>query len=145
MGRCHTGDLAIGFVGSGSGVPDMHGNQTTAALWLKNTSGHTCTLYGFPGVDIINKSDPSNPWPLRRVGATPTKVTLRPGAQTGFVITLLPADGSYSQSERVVPETLLVTPPGETQHFTLKWPYGGAIVNQSMATRPGTYVGPING
>jgi hypothetical protein len=141
--RCHTAEMTAGFGSDGGGVPDMHADQTTAAIWLKNTSGRTCTLYGFPGVDITNNLAPHSPWSLARSSKAPTKVTLKPGTHTTFTITLLPVRSGAAQADQVQPGALLITPPNEKQHFTLKWPYGGALVNQSEATHPGTYVNPI--
>lgn len=47
------------------------------------------------------------------------------------------------QKEKFVPAKSLVTPPNETEYFTLKWPFGGQILKQDGATRPTTYVNPV--
>lgn len=48
-----------------------------------------------------------------------------------------------AQKEKFVPARFLVTSPNETTHFALKWPFGGQILKQGDATRPGTYVNPV--
>ncbi|MEK8172308.1 hypothetical protein NKH77_32635 [Streptomyces sp. M19] len=64
------------------------------------------------------------------------------GEHTYFTLRLLPAAGT--DGGRFAPSTVLVTPPNQRNHLELAWPYGGAVLDQSGATRPGTYVGPVN-
>ncbi|MEV5480508.1 MULTISPECIES: DUF4232 domain-containing protein [Streptomyces] len=140
--RCTTAGLQAGWGSSGGGVPDMHGDaQQTAAVWLKNTSSSSCTLSGFPGVQI--KGTDGRSLDLPRSAQKPARVTLKPGGTASFTIRLLPSvrDGD----RKIEPGMVLITPPNQTQHFQLKWPYGGAILDQSGATHPGTFVNPIHG
>jgi hypothetical protein len=143
VSRCHTSALTAGFGAGGGGVPDMTANQTKAAVWIKNVSSSTCTLQGFPGVDIQDNLKAGHIVSLPRSSKAPAQVTLKPGAHTSFLITLLPADAATPAAQRIEPGMLIVTPPNEKQHFQLKWPYGGAILNQEGATHPGTFVNPI--
>ncbi|QHC25196.1 DUF4232 domain-containing protein [Streptomyces sp. GS7] len=141
-GRCTTDGLRAGWGSEGGGIPDMKSDsQQTAAVWLKNTGRASCTLDGFPGVRI--KGTDGTTWDLQRSGEKPAPVTLKPGAHTQFTIELLPTTGK--DDKKVEPGLVTVTPPNEKKSFALKWPYGGALLDQSGATHPGTFVNPVNG
>ncbi|MFG3113050.1 DUF4232 domain-containing protein [Streptomyces sp. NPDC048197] len=139
--RCATGSLQAGWGSSGGGVPDMHSDaQQNVTVWLKNAGRAACTISGFPGVQL--KADDGHSIDLPRSSKKPTPVTLQPGGSASFTITFLPSVNAGDR--KIAPGTVLVTPPNEKQHFQLKWPYGGAILDQSGATHPGTYVNPVN-
>ncbi|MFF4698967.1 DUF4232 domain-containing protein [Streptomyces chattanoogensis] len=138
--RCTTDTLQAGWGADGGGRPDMHSDaQQTAAVWLKNTGSRTCTLGGFPGVQI--KGNDGGTLDLPRSAKKPVTVQLKPGAHASFTMTLLPSVNG--DDKKIEPGTVLITPPNEKKNFRLKWPYGGAILDQSGATHPGTYVNPI--
>ncbi|KPC59962.1 DUF4232 domain-containing protein [Streptomyces chattanoogensis] len=135
--RCTTDTLQAGW---GGGRPDMHSDaQQTATVRLKNTGSRTCTLGGFPGVQIKGKD--GGTLDLPRSAKKPVTLQLKPGAHASFTMALLPSVNG--DDKKVEPGTVLITPPNEKKNFTLKWPYGGAILDQSGATHPGTYVNPI--
>lgn len=143
--RCHTADLKAGFATGDDAKPEMGQTrkQTEAYVWFTNRSNHTCTLSGFAGVDMVGAQKTDGTWSLARSAKKPEKIALGKGETVDFSITLLPVAGSTPQKEKFVPAKFLVTPPNETTHFTLKWPFGGQILKQDGATRPGTYVNPI--
>ncbi|MFI7240629.1 DUF4232 domain-containing protein [Streptomyces qinglanensis] len=141
--RCHTGELRYSWGGPHGGAPDMEADsQQIASIRLTNSGGRTCTVYGFPGVRLI--SDSGDAWDLRRSSDKPSTLTLHPGDDTAMVsmnVLPLPHDMKGPKPFRV--SKVLLTPPDETTHVTLKWPYGGALLDQSGATRPGTFVNPV--
>ncbi|MDX3747406.1 DUF4232 domain-containing protein [Streptomyces sp. AK08-02] len=143
--RCHTADLKAGFATGGDAAPEMGQatEQTQAFIWFTNKSSRTCTLSGFPGVDMVGAQSTDGTWSLARSAKKPVKITLEKGDTVDFSINLLPVAGSTPKTEKFVPKTFLVTPPNETTHFTLTWPFGGQILKQDGATHPGTYVNPI--
>ncbi|WAP56393.1 DUF4232 domain-containing protein [Streptomyces sp. S465] len=142
--RCHTADLKAGFATGGDATPEMdQTEQTQASIWFTNQSDRTCTLSGFAGVDMVGAQTTDGTWSLARSSKTPEKMVLEPGDTTDFTINLLPVADSTPQEEKFVPATFLVTPPDETEHFTLKWPFGGQILKQDGATNPGTYIDPV--
>ncbi|MCQ8192185.1 DUF4232 domain-containing protein [Streptomyces rugosispiralis] len=143
--RCHTADLKAGFATGEDAKPEMDQTerQTQAYIWFTNQSNRTCTLSGFAGVDMIGAQSTDGTWSLARSSKTPEKMILEPGDTTDFSITLLPVAASTPQKEKFVPAKFLVTPPNETAHFTLKWPFGGQILKQDGATHPGTYLNPV--
>ncbi|MDX3642745.1 DUF4232 domain-containing protein [Streptomyces sp. MB09-02B] len=143
--RCHTADLKAGFALGDSAKPEMKQTekQTQAHIWFTNRSERTCTLSGFAGVDMVGAQKTDGTWSLARSSQKPPKMTLEKGDTVDFSITLLPVAASTPQAEKFVPSKFLVTPPNETEHFTLTWPFGGQILKQDAATRPATYLNPI--
>lgn len=144
-GRCHTADLKAGFATGGDARPEMGQSekQTQAHIWFTNRSERTCTLSGFAGVDMVGAQKTDGTWSLARSSKAPVKMTLEQGDTVDFSITLLPVAASTPQKEKFVPAKFLVTPPNETKHFTLTWPFGGQILKQDGATHPATYLNPI--
>ncbi|OIJ85650.1 DUF4232 domain-containing protein [Streptomyces colonosanans] len=143
--RCHTGELRYSWGSAHGGAPDMNDttDQQIAAIRLKNSGGRTCTLRGFPGVRLISKS--GDAWDLRRSADKPSTITLRPGDDTALItMSILPVAKNDPDTKPFVPSKVLITPPNETSHVTLDWPYGGAILDQSGATHPGTFVNSIS-
>ncbi|WEB40148.1 DUF4232 domain-containing protein [Streptomyces yunnanensis] len=141
LGHCTTDGLQAGWGSEGGGVPDMKSDQQqTAAVWLKNISGTPCSISGFPGVQI--KGTDGTTWDLQRSAKKPESKVLKPNAHTTFTLTLLPS--TRADDKKVEPGQVLITPPNEKKHFQLQWPFGGAILDQSGATHPGTFVNPVN-
>lgn len=143
--RCHTADLKAGFALGGDAAPEMgqSAKQTQAFIWFTNESKRTCTLSGFAGVDMTGAQTTDGTWSLARSSEKPVKIALAPGDTTDFSITLLPVATSTPKKEKFVPSKFLVTPPNETTHFTLKWPFGGQILKQDGATHPATFLNPV--
>jgi hypothetical protein len=130
---CQSSQLGYSWADSGSGT----GQQKHAVVAFTNKSGHSCTMYGFPGVDLVNSGQK---WSLPRTNATPKRVTLASGASTNFAITfLVPAQGD---STDFTPTTVVVTAPNQRTSFDLPW-HGGAVVLQDGATHPGSFIGPV--
>ncbi|MFD4502808.1 DUF4232 domain-containing protein [Streptomyces sp. NPDC058457] len=130
---CQASQLGYSWADSGSGT----GQQKHAVVAFTNKSGHSCTMYGFPGVDLVNSGQK---WSLPRTNATPKRVTLANGASTNFAITfLVPAQGDSSD---FTPTTVVVTAPNQRTSFDLPW-HGGAVVLQDGATHPGSFIGPV--
>ncbi|MEV6793204.1 DUF4232 domain-containing protein [Streptomyces sp. NPDC051320] len=141
--RCHTGELRYSWGGPHGGAPDMEADyQQIASIRLTNSGGRTCTLRGFPGVRLISTSGAA--WDLRRSSVKPSTITLHPGDDTAMVsMDILPLPSTMKGPKPFRVSEVLLTPPDETTHITLKWPYSGAILDQSGATRPGTFIDPI--
>ncbi|MFE2375260.1 DUF4232 domain-containing protein [Streptomyces sp. NPDC059398] len=140
--RCHTAGLKAAFATGGDAVPDMQGDeQTQASVAFTNTGKATCTLSGFPGVDLIRDQGSPSTWSLERSSKPVTTISLAPGETTDFSITL----GATTEkgAGAFVPSLVRITPPDERTQFSLKWPFGGAVTKQDGATHPATYVNPI--
>jgi hypothetical protein len=138
--RCRTADLGFSFA-PGSGAQAV-GSQGGIGVVLTNKGGAACTLRGFPGVDIVSSSGAH--WSLAREAKSAGKVTVKPGSAASFEITYLPFDeGDSGGSVAFHAASILVTPPDETHSATLKWDGFADVMDQSGATHPGTYVGPV--
>jgi len=124
--RCYIGDLSAGF----------HGYQIEMGtrgyiLTLTNIGNHSCTLYGYPGLQLLNAR--MQPLPTRTLWGSsyfdrdPGKslIVLSPGETAS-------ADISYGvygiRSNSVLAYYMEVTPPNCYDHFILKIPYGPALV-----------------
>ncbi|MFK0282215.1 DUF4232 domain-containing protein [Streptomyces sp. NPDC090499] len=130
---CQASQLGYSWADPGSGT----GQQKHAVVALTNKSGHSCTMYGFAGVDLVNSGQK---WSLPRTNTTPKRVTLANGAATNFAITfLVPGQGDSSD---FTPTTVVVTAPNQRTSFDLPW-HGGAVVLQDGATHPGSFIGPV--
>ncbi|WP_031516720.1 DUF4232 domain-containing protein [Streptomyces sp. NRRL F-5123] len=138
--RCRTADLGFSF-GPDSGAQAV-GSPGGIGVVMTNKGSGTCSLKGFPGVDIVSAS--GTHWSLTRQAKSTGKVTLKPGSAASFEITYLPFDaGNSGGSVAFHAASILVTPPDETHSTTLKWDGFADVMDQSGATHPGTYVGPV--
>lgn len=123
------------------GGPDMeYEGQQTARVVLTNTGSSDCTMTGFPGVQLQTAN--GDAWDLRRNNDKPKAVRLDAGGKVGFDITFLAS--TRDDDRKFAPDQVVITPPDEERNISLEWPYGGALLDQSGATRPGTFVGPVN-
>ncbi|MDN3059845.1 DUF4232 domain-containing protein [Streptomyces sp. SRF1] len=121
--------------------PDMHNDgQQTVLVMLKNTGPSDCSMVGFPGVQL--QTAHGETWDLRRDNEKPKPVTVSPGEQVAFDITFLAS--TRDEDRKFVPDQVVITPPNERGNLVLDWPYGGALLDQSAATHPGTFIGPVN-
>jgi Protein of unknown function (DUF4232) len=135
IGRCHTAGLKFSF-GNGDGTYSSSDDQQHLEVLMTNSSGSTCTVKGFPGVDL----KAADSWSLVRTAKSASAVTLKSGATASFVITYLPWEAGSGVEFKA--KSVVITPPNETTSVTLNWP-GGSVLRQDGATHPGTYVGPV--
>lgn len=124
-GRCHTTDLSIE-------LPDDDTLPAVISVTVSNTGQRTCTMTGFPGVDLRGDGLTHA---FRRGDSSGRKVSLSPGDRTHFTLRPVGAGGEFS------PETVVITPPDETEHQTLPWPWGAVRLEENTAYS-GT-VGPV--
>lgn len=135
--RCHTADLSFS-VAPGSGAQSV-GSQGPVIIDMTNNGPSSCTMNGYPGVDLV--AGDGQTWSLvRQTSVAPHAVTVRPGASTSFVITYLPYTPGSGQAFDV--KTIVITPPNETTSVRIPWEFQPVLL-QDGATHPGTYVGPV--
>ncbi|MEU3708803.1 DUF4232 domain-containing protein [Streptomyces catenulae] len=136
--RCHTNELkaAIATGDDAAPDPDAQGSTTTSVV-LTNSGDRSCTLAGFPGVDVISESGEA--WSLARSSAKYSGITLAPGETTDFTINVAMTDLG---GDAWLASYLKITPPNETTSLRADWPWG-PLLDQSGATHPATYVNPI--
>ena len=116
-------------LGAPQGQP---GTQRTVSVVFTNTSGASCTMYGYPGVNLVQAT--SDQWPLVRQSAPVRTVALAPGASAHATLTFYQWSASVP-NVKFVPARLLVTPPDETTPR----PSGGCPASlSSVRTAPPT-------
>lgn len=113
-------------------------------LVLTNRSATTCTLTGFPGVELVGPvSNGSTTYDPVRQQVSYRPVTVPAGASAHAALYALPGPDSCDAGTAWVPTGVRVTLPGATDSFPVTWP-GGSVDNcQGGATHPGTFVGPV--
>jgi Protein of unknown function (DUF4232) len=111
--RCGTGSLTAWL-----GIPgDAFAGGVNYQLELSNTSGHACTLYGYPGVSALGSGGHQLGSAAGRDHADPTRlVTLRRGA-TAHVVLQVTDVGNFTPSTcgETTAVALRVYPPGATR------------------------------
>ncbi|MCX5251490.1 DUF4232 domain-containing protein [Streptomyces sp. NBC_00201] len=136
-GRCHTSELRASV-----GRNDPGAGQENFPIVLTNTSARTCTVRGYPGAAFVDASGRQlGPDPKRESG-TPTTVTLTPGKSAWAGMTF--SNPGVSGAHTATPASLLVTPPDERDHLSVKWTGGPVPVSGNassvflMVFSPGT-------
>ena len=136
---CGTDSLSLS---TGELTPTEYVGQDQLELILTNISEQSCTLQGYPGVDLVGPDVPT--WgpvfSLQRQSGDPQPLTLGPGASATSILTI----GEPSLPEDYwLPTTLVVTPPDETTQLQIPWIPNTAVQRQDGATSPATYIGPL--
>lgn len=134
VARCHTPGLAV-TLGAPQGPAT---GQQTMSLTFTNTSAAACSMYGFPGVNLVAGRIQ---WALERQSKTPQTVVLPPGGHASSTLTLL--RWAAGDGTSFTPAEVHVTPPDETTFRTVTWPHGVVLIDQEEATHPGTFIGPV--
>jgi len=135
-GRCHTSMLSAHIV-----VGQPGAGQHYADLVLTNTSGTTCRIYGYPGMQLVSTGGGNVPTTVDRTPGTEPLVTLAAGQQVSSLLhwTIVPGTGEGSPCEPTA-SGLIVTPPDETSPLHTSWP-GGPVCQHGQvfvtALRPG--------
>ena len=118
-------------------------SQDRLELILTNSSQQSCTLQGYPGVDLVG---PDNPmlgpvFSVPRADGPSQPFTLAPGASaTSFLTFLAP----YLPEDYWVPTSIVVTPPDATTQLEVPWISADfAVLRQDLASHPGTFVEPL--
>jgi hypothetical protein len=108
---------------------------------LTNISAQSCTMQGYPGVDLVGPDDPvfGPTYSLPRQAGDPQPFRLDPWADAISYLTFLPGP-----PDGWVPSTVVVTPPDATTQLKSPWNVAGvSVLRQDAATHPGTYIGPL--
>lgn len=135
-GTCQPSGLRIAL-GAKTGT-----SQVTQVVDMTNTGSSTCTLDGFPGVNLVGtvSGKQGYTWPLVRQAVSYSEVTLQPGATAHFDLWYLPWASSGAGTEISV-TTIVITPPNDYNHVTVSWQQ--PILLQDAATHPGTFISPV--
>jgi hypothetical protein len=149
---CQPGDLtaslgatlgsATAATGASGGNPALGQNQFDQIVVLANSGSSSCTLNGFPGVNLEGTANGSSTyqWPLTRSTTAHSAVTLQPGGSAHFGLVYLPLSGGNSGTSIKV-TTIIVTPPNDYSAKQLPW--SKTLLLQDAATHPGTWITPV--
>ncbi|WNI30267.1 DUF4232 domain-containing protein [Streptomyces sp. ITFR-6] len=129
---CRTDDLA--FSAGSAGVKNQ------VVVNLKNTGSATCSMHGFPGVQLVGPDGLGDTGPdAARTDSKASTVTIGPGEETRFLLRYIPTtDGSGKTFTR-----LSVTPPNEKISAIANLDGPTITVPASGGTSPDVFVDPI--
>ncbi|GAB2734706.1 hypothetical protein GCM10027174_04470 [Salinifilum aidingensis] len=123
VGRCHTSMLSGELRPSGAGA-----GQRYAELTLTNTSGETCNLYGYGGLELVGEHGQALPTRVERTGdPEPRLITLAPDESASSTLhwTVVPTgDEPVHGPCAPDPTHANVIPPDETDSLVVSWPAG---------------------
>ena len=136
-GRCLTSDLTadLGWVEGAAG-------SRFSAVVLTNRSRHTCTIYGYGGLQLLDANHhPVATRQVRNHGVRPSLVVLRPGmsahAEVQWSAVSNPGD-SQNGACQPEPAFLLVTPPDETRSLSVRWKAESVCARGAISQGPYT-------
>ena len=118
--RCHTTDLipaaALVTGSAGAGSESMN-------VKLTNNSGHTCTIYGYPGMMLEDTNSSGQATTVtRNTAVKPATITLANGASAATTVRFdfdMPAKDEPQTGNCEAPSVyLLITPPDETTQLS---------------------------
>ncbi|MCV7196089.1 DUF4232 domain-containing protein [Mycobacterium angelicum] len=117
--------------------------QSQLTLILTNVSTQTCTLQGYPDVDLLGPDDPmfGPTYRLPQQAGDPQPLTLAPHDTASAILTFLPGPPTGW-----IPTTIAVTAPHSSPKNKLQTPWipaGTSVLRQDAGTHPGTYIGPL--
>ncbi|WP_445166392.1 DUF4232 domain-containing protein [Mycolicibacterium sp. Dal123E01] len=141
---CHTDSLSVE-----TGPPISPGQQPYLhfGLIFTNISQQTCTMQGYPGVDLVGPDDPpfGTTFSLPRSNDDVQPVVLTPGAQAESLIGFLPKWDPNGDEPAWKPTTIIVTPPDSTTALQTGWlPYDFSLLRGGDGTRPGAIIRPLH-
>jgi hypothetical protein len=125
--RCHRNQLRA-HLGQGNGAA----GSVRISASFRNTSSSTCSLEGYPGMQMLNKAGKPIPTSVHRglPGTAPVRsVTLAPGGVAKFYMGFADATG-YGNKKCPTSARVKVTAPNDFSSITVAWhlqPYGGSI------------------
>src|SRR5664280_1075661 len=143
--RCHTSELTV-TIGPGQGAA----GTIYGSLALRNHSDATCTLYGYPGLQLLDAARQALATQVDRGGSDgsalsgpPTMVTLAPRqvAHVQFKYSDVPTGPDAGATQCPRSTYLEVTPPDETDFLLLSTDIGTggdiAVLELHMGHLPG--------
>ena len=116
--RCHTSELSASLTAGDPGA-----GQRYATLSLTNTSAHTCTVFGYGGLQPLDGARKQLPITLTRdTGRPATLVRLAPKTSVGRTIhwTAVPSGSQPCPT----PVYASIIPPDETSPLMIGWSLG---------------------
>jgi hypothetical protein len=138
--RCHTANLR-GTLHQFD-YPGHAGSEQDAELGLTNTGSRPCTIYGFPGLQLVGADGREHRTSVLRDAKTPAqKVTLAPGATAWAFVAwrFLPAQADEQDTEPLCGgkvSQLKVIAPDESTQLTVADKIGTVCDHGQIFARP---------
>ncbi|PWI45019.1 DUF4232 domain-containing protein [Streptomyces sp. ICBB 8177] len=145
-----TGKNTTGTGTTASGAPcktahlgfsaDSAGVANEIVVNLRNTGSASCTMHGFPGVQLLGADGLGDEGPnAARTDTTAPAVTIAPGEETRFLLHYIP---DTSGSGKIYTK-LAVTPPNETVFDVMSLNGLKITVPATSGDAPDVYVDPV--
>jgi len=131
---CETSQLSIQLGAQDAAM----GSRGVTGMSFVNTSAKSCTLEGYPNLQMFDSTGKSLPTHVIHFGSfaapnsTAGLVTLAPGAKASFDL-LYAAQTGYGNAYCPTSSKVAFTPPGSKVALTLDWqiqPYGGGTIQK---------------
>jgi hypothetical protein len=138
--HCPTTNLRVDF---GKPAATKVAYQHRVQVTLVNVGHSTCSMSGYPGVDLVGDGGQMR-LPVARAPQRYSTVTLKRGQHASFALTYLLETPQEIQGELGAwgPDTAVITAPGSVSHQTLKWRLG-PVYWASIETGRGTYLSAV--
>jgi hypothetical protein len=116
--RCSAAQLQVGV-----GRVDAGAGQRHESLTFTNRSRSTCSIYGYPGLVMVDKQGDTLRTRVRRASGAKARKTLRPGGRASATLhwTVIESGGEKSCPSAA---RLLVIPPDEHTYASIAFPAG---------------------
>jgi hypothetical protein len=120
--------------------PTAGAGSRFVTLVLTNVTRRTCTLVGYPGMQLLGPTNlPLPTHVVRDRSRTPHRVTLHPGASARSSLRFRgiagPGEPQGGACEPT-PARVEVTPPDATRHLVLPWRLGPVCEHGAIDVRP---------
>jgi hypothetical protein len=138
--HCPTTNLRIDF---GKPAATKVANQRRVQIALVNVGHSTCSMSGYPGVDLMGDGGAIR-LPVARAAHRVSTVILKPGQHASFALTYQLETPREIQGELGGwgPDTAVITAPGSVSHQSLRWRLG-PVYWASIESGRGTYLSPV--
>src|SRR5215469_16036613 len=128
---CRIEQLSVRLTGGGAAA----GNADVQFIF-RNTSGASCTLLGFPGLQLLDAHGASLPTYVSHHGyivqpETPTLVTLPPDGEASFLLGYTDDPGRFGLTCPISTQ-VAITPPNETRSLVI--PFQSALADTDPVT-----------
>ena len=120
--RCHTSDLTGHVEGYGRGM-----GQRYAGLGLTNKTARSCTIYGYPGLQLVDAYGQNRQTRTYWDRSTrPTRLVVKPGQTVWALLhwTVVQAEDEAADDCAPDPAALRVIPPDETTQLNMAFGAG---------------------
>jgi hypothetical protein len=138
--HCPTTNLRIDF---GKPTRTKIAYQRRVQVTLVNRGHSTCSMDGYPGMDLVGDGGQMR-LPVAREPERHGTVLLRPGQHASFALTYMLETPREIQGELGAwgPNSVVVTSPNSVSHQSLPWRLG-PVYWVSVETGRGTYLSPV--